>query len=106
MEHTRFVGLDIHKERISIAAAESGRSGAVQYLGEVRQLIRSLSAKLGDRLGPPGRPLAFCYKGRPCAYGVYRNSKAAAIGATWWRHHDETNRREASCSPSRGSQKL
>ena len=24
MEHTRFIGLDIHKERISIAVAENG----------------------------------------------------------------------------------
>ena len=35
MEHARFVGLDIHKERISIAVAESGRSCAVEYLGEI-----------------------------------------------------------------------
>jgi len=33
MEHTRFVGLDIHKERISIAVAESGRSGALLRTG-------------------------------------------------------------------------
>ncbi|WP_129468762.1 MULTISPECIES: hypothetical protein [Mesorhizobium] len=35
MEHIRFVGLDIHKERISIAVAESGRGGLVEYLGEI-----------------------------------------------------------------------
>ena len=35
MEHARFVGLDIHKERISVAEAESGRSGAVEYHGEI-----------------------------------------------------------------------
>jgi hypothetical protein len=71
MEHTRFVGLDIHKERISIAVAESGRAGAVEYLGEVVNDPGAIS-KLCDRLGRPGRPLAFCYEAGPCGYGVYR----------------------------------
>ena len=44
MEHTRFVGLDIHKERISFAVAESGRSSAVEYLGEIsNDPVRSVS---------------------------------------------------------------
>jgi hypothetical protein len=68
MEHTRFVGMDIHKERISIAVAESGRAGAVEYLGEITNDPGAIS-KLCDRLGRPGKPLAFCYEAGPCGYG-------------------------------------
>jgi transposase len=46
MEHTRFIGLDIHKERISIAA-KSGRSGAVEYLGEIAN-VSGVSARETD----------------------------------------------------------
>ena len=71
MEHTRFVGLDIHKERISIAVAESGRSGAVEYLGEISNDPVAIG-KLCDRLGRPGKTLAFCYEAGPCGYGAHR----------------------------------
>ena len=47
--HTRFVGLDIHKERISTAGAESGRSCAVEYLGEISNGSIAIG-KLCDRL--------------------------------------------------------
>ena len=55
--------------------AESGRSGAVEYLGEVANDPGAIS-KLCDRLGRPGRPLAFCYEAGPCGYGVYRQLKS------------------------------
>jgi hypothetical protein len=55
MKDTRFVGTDIHKERISIAVAESGRSGAVNYLGEIANDPGAIS-KLCDRLRRPGKP--------------------------------------------------
>jgi len=71
MEHTRFIGLDIHKERISISVAESGRSGAVEYLGEVANDPGAIS-KLCDHLKRPGKVLAFCYEAGPCGYGVHR----------------------------------
>ncbi len=70
MEYTRFVGLDI-QERISVAVAESGRSGAVEYLGEIANEPGAIS-KLCDRLRRPGKPLAFCYEAGPCGYGIHR----------------------------------
>ena len=71
MEHTRFIGLDIHKERISVAVAQSGRSGAVEYLGEIINEPGAIS-KLCDRLRRPGKLLVFCYEAGPCGYGVHR----------------------------------
>ncbi|NGO51108.1 transposase [Mesorhizobium camelthorni] len=77
MDHIRFVGLDIHKERISIAVAESGRVGSVEYLGEIANDPDAIN-KLCDRLGRSGKPLAFCYEAGPCGYGVYR--QLASLG--------------------------
>ena len=75
MEHIRFIGLDVHKERISVAVAESGRSGAVEYLGEVSNDAVAVG-KLCERLARHGKTLAFCYEAGPCGYGVYRQLKS------------------------------
>jgi hypothetical protein len=51
MEHPRFVRLDIHKERISIAVAESGRSGAVEYLGDISNDPVAIGTRHGTERG-------------------------------------------------------
>ncbi len=51
MKHTRFVGLDVHKDQISVAVAESGRGGALEYLGQISNdpaAISKLCARLAD----------------------------------------------------------
>ena len=80
MEHTRFVGLDIHEERISIAVAESGRSCAVEYLGEISNDPVAIG-RLCDRLERPSKTLAFCYEAGRAAMVFTVNSSASAIAA-------------------------
>ena len=49
MEYTRFVGLDVHVSSISVAVAEEGRGGAVEYVGRIDN-NRSSVAKVMKKL--------------------------------------------------------
>ena len=84
MEYTRFVGLDIYKERISVTVAESGRSGAVEYLGEIANDPGAIS-KLCDRLGRSDKPRRFVTRPDRAAMAFIANLQNLAIAAMWWR---------------------
>jgi transposase len=71
MENTRFIGLDVHKLRISVAVAETDRAQSVEYLGEIDNEAGAIR-KLCDRLQDRGKKLAFCYEAGPFAYGLRR----------------------------------
>ena len=112
MEHTRFIGLDIHKQRISIAVAESGRTGSVEYLGEIANDPDAIN-KLCDRLGRSCKPLAFCYEAGPCGYGVHRQltslgHRCDVVGGVadseeaWRSGEDEPPRRHHARPPQSG----
>jgi transposase len=72
----RFVGLDVHKESIAVAVAESGR-GPAQLL-ETIAADELLLLKLLDRLGPKSR-LRVCYEAGPTGYGLARRLQEQGI---------------------------
>jgi transposase len=68
---TLFVGLDVHKDSISVAYAADGRREPAQFLGpigtrqyDVDKMIRRLRSKAAS--------LVFAYEAGPCGYVLYR----------------------------------
>lgn len=70
-----FVGLDVHKRSISVAAAEDGRKGEVRFIGDIANTPEALG-KMTARLADGSSGLEFCYEAGPCGYGVYRQLTA------------------------------
>jgi transposase len=71
MDTITYVGLDVHKATVSVALAESGRSGEIRQVGVFANRPEVL-AKLAARLSKSGRRLSFCYEAGPCGYGLHR----------------------------------
>jgi transposase len=67
-KNIRYVGLDVHRDTIAVAVADSGRAGA-ESLGTIPHREEAV-ARLMRRLGP-ARTLRVCYEAGPCGYGLY-----------------------------------
>ena len=67
-----YVGLDVHKETISVALADDGDRGEARYFGKIANRAQALST-LSAKLSRKGRALRFCYEAGPCGYGVHRH---------------------------------
>ena len=74
-QYRKFVGLDVHKDSVSIAVAEEGREEA-RFLGHVSSDLSRLKRKLAS-LGEP-QEIEVCYEAGPTGYGLYR--KLVALG--------------------------
>ena len=72
---SKYIGLDVHKERVSVAIADEGR-GKPRYWGEIPNRPEAVR-KLLSRLSGTAEPLRFCYEAGPCGYELYRQLIAA-----------------------------
>jgi transposase len=74
-EFNKYIGLDVHKEKISVAVADPGR-GQPSYWGEIENRPEAVKRLLA-RLSVAGERLRLCYEAGPCGYELYRRIVAA-----------------------------
>ena len=76
-----FIGMDVHKNSISIAIAQEGRDGEVRHYGEIGGTLQALD-KVVRKLLSKAADLHFVYEAGPCGYEIYRHLTAKGIDCT------------------------
>jgi len=78
MSFNAFVGLDVHRDSISVAIADAGRGGEVRLWGTIpntgpalEKLMKKLKTKKGE--------IEVVYEAGPCGYAIYRRLMDAGI---------------------------
>jgi transposase len=73
-KYSKYIGLDVHKEKISVAIADT-KDKEVRYYGEISNNEESLK-KLVRQLKKDNAKLFFCYEAGPCGYCIHRQLSA------------------------------
>jgi transposase len=73
MKNTLYLGLDVHKDSITIAIAVNGRNGEVRLYGTISNDLHALEKALTKiRQAHGGARLEVCYEAGPCGFGIAR----------------------------------
>lgn len=78
-QNTKYIGLDVHKNSISLAIADDGPAGEVRLYGTIKNTVEALD-KVIRKLVSTGAQLQFVYEAGPCGFGLYRHLKGNGFG--------------------------
>jgi transposase len=71
-----YIGLDVHKDSITIAIAPAGRASEIRLFGTITHDLHALERALSRiRQAHPGSPLEVAYEAGPCGFGIARRLK-------------------------------
>lgn len=73
---TKYVGLDVSKEKIAVAVADSGREPA-RYWGDIPNQVESVR-KVLKRIGDPNQ-MEVCYEAGPSGYVLKRQLESMGV---------------------------
>ena len=73
-----YVGLDVHKETITVAIAAAGREGEVRSWGAIPHERTAIDRML-KRMAARHPVASYVYEAGPCGYGLYRHLSARGI---------------------------
>jgi transposase len=72
MNSVKFIGMDVHKNSITIAIADQGRRGPARTYGAINNDLGALD-KFCRKMVSTASELHFVYEAGPCGYGIYRH---------------------------------
>jgi transposase len=80
MSITLYLGLDVHKDSITIAIAEPGSKGEIRVFGTITNDMGRLEHAVGRiRKAHPGAHLEAAYEAGPCGFVIARRLKQLAL---------------------------
>src|SRR5574341_785347 len=77
---TLYLGLDVHKDSITIAIAESGLKGEIRVYGTITNDLHAVERALSRiRKAHPTAHLEVAYEAGPCGFGIARRLKQLQV---------------------------